>query len=165
MTIVDAPVPVPIILGVQEGVPPDGPHLDETEPPVPVEPGPVDLAYKVRQRVDRDGSPHGEADLNEPGHQVPGGQELAGRVRNAQRLDARQDVKLDGRMLGVQEQDGKLGVRVQDDKMRVRMLDVAVARGKPRPRKVRRRSVRVVLPVGDAIARSQSRWLWCWLSR
>lgn len=156
MTIVDAPVPVPIILGVQEGVPPDGPHLDETEPPVPVEPGPVDLAYKVRQRVDRDGSPHGEADLNEPGHQVPGGQELAGRVRNAQRLDARQDVKLDGRMLGV---------RVQDVKMRVRVLAAAVARGKPRPRKVRRRSVRVVLPVGDAIARSQSRWLWCWLSR
>lgn len=156
MTIVDAPVPVPIILGVQEGVPPDGPHLDETEPPVPVEPGPVDLAYKVRQRVDRDGPPHGEADLNEPGHQVPGGQELAGRVRNAQRLDARQDVKLDGRMLGV---------RVQDVKMRVRVLAAAVARGKPRPRKVRRRSVRVVLPVGDAIARSQSRWLWCWLSR
>lgn len=156
MTIVDAPVPFPIILGVQEGVPPDGPHLDETEPPVPVEPGPVDLAYKVRQRVDRDGPPHGEADLNEPGHQVPGGQELAGRVRNAQRLDARQDVKLDGRMLGV---------RVQDVKMRVRVLAAAVARGKPRPRKVRRRSVRVVLPVGDAIARSQSRWLWCWLSR
>lgn len=156
MTIVDAPVPFPIILGVQEGVPPDGPHLDETEPPVPVEPGPVDLAYKVRQRVDRDGPPHGEADLNEPGHQVPGGQELAGRVRNAQRLDARQDVKLDGRMLGV---------RVQDVKMRVRVLAAAVARGKPRPRKARRRSVRVVLPAGDAIARSQSRWLWCWLSR
>jgi hypothetical protein len=156
VTIVDAPVPFPIILGVQEGVPPDGPHLDETEPPVPVEPGPVDLAYRVRQRVDRDGPPHGEADLNEPGHQVPGGQELAGRVRNAQRLDARQDVKLDGRMLGV---------RVQDVKMRVRVLAAAVARVKPRPRKVRRRSVRVVLPVGDATARSQSRWLWCWLSR